>query len=947
MAGEFNNYVLQQRPIQPLLDLGIVQNTLATITAGNKEALQKTSELKTAIANLDLNEAEDGYKEGLYNEIEKTIDDNAIEGNAYYALDDIIKKQGDIASNPGLLGRVNAQQAYKSFRAQIDERLQKGDIDVDTAEWAKEQNPYHYKDNYKKNQDGTDFIGPDGNKVVVGGTEWTPNMVPTSTLDMNEIYAMASKYIVPKKGSIDNATFINPETGEMSTKYKPGMSIFNQVTGNYEMVTEKMVRDAIDLALQANPQYAAQMNQNYQVALWKHKKDPTAPNAAYDGTRELSFNEYKNNLINPFINTQVRNTRIARTTWYGASKEIANSGNSNSGSKNGKSNAINIKGNDGDSMLYDLKDSRSVSGFNINLPTRYFDSSVMNVFQKGRSIAEKLDIPITEIPTTFDEFMHLSYGKPEYSFHMPTAQESIQNALTKNLSKEAKDFLGVDPNLNRMRLTVTYSNAKPLTTEEYYDFKNFYDLYGPELEMFKKPEHFSDEGVIDFVSSVIKTSSGIDALDVSDPRIKRYKDLYGEALNSVFDGEDSITYNCNNNIEFSDKKRLSSLGINVSGNKITLNKDNPDAAYAFFQYIQEHLNGKFDLSKNEELQNQKDEELMMESGGNYIPKNSFEQTPGFNTHARPYFDFLNKLEKEDKQEIRIQEVKDNVLIPDPTILLNTISYNGLSIADTIGNTVLEMTGESKVKTMTNAAAENILGLAKSGNIIDHDVFIQEQDENGKITYRLATREEKLKIRNELGPLNLSDVTGNLSYIDGFEFRPGLAYSRYKYNEKTTNEGNTTFTKDPNPETINIILGDGFTDPELNKLNSANYLQIGSELTNCFINGGAINIGKLGLQPISIKSHNPSGENNYDGNFDIYMGNDYSKTISAEEAIPAIIAYRMMINDREHIPFTGDDSEDSALIGQYFQQRPDILNTLINLYGSLDSVLQIATDIFTK
>ena len=188
MANELIHYTLQERPIQPMLDLGVVQNTLATITAGNKEALQKQSELRSAIANLDLNEAEDGYKQQLYDDITKTIDDNAIEGNAYYALDDIIKKQGDIASNEGLIGRVKAQQAYKTFQAQLDDRVAKGDISADTAEWAKELNPYEYHDNYKKDEQGNDILDANGNKIVIGGSTWTPKLNPTSDIDFNEVF---------------------------------------------------------------------------------------------------------------------------------------------------------------------------------------------------------------------------------------------------------------------------------------------------------------------------------------------------------------------------------------------------------------------------------------------------------------------------------------------------------------------------------------------------------------------------------------------------------------------------------------------------------------------------------------------------------------------------------------------------------------------------------------
>ena len=945
MPESLNNYVLQERPILPAIDLGIVQNTLSTITAGNKKALQTQSALRTAIANMDLNEAEDGFRQGLYDDITKTIEDNSIKGNAYYALDDIIKKQGDIVSNPALLGRLKAQQAYKTYQNQIDART---DIDQDIKDWAKELNPYSYQDKV------------DENGRIIGGTEWTPNFTPTSALDMNKIYAIASKYIIPEKGSINGSTFVDPTTGKTSTTYQPGMELLNQTTGSYERVTPKMVRNAIDIALQANPEYMAQMRQAYDVAKWKHTKEPNIPNPAYNGTRELSFTEYENNLIDPFINSQVRNTRIAHTNWHTAAKQTSNkSGGTSINMTSG------IRGFGGDELFNYINSGRSIAGFSINLPTRYLDASVSNVFQRGRELAGILNIPITKLPETFDEFMIASRGKPEYNmdfdktWHMPTAREAIEANLTRGLSEDDQAFLGINPNINRIRpvdnsWVIRYPNAIKFDSEQFANIKNFYDMYGSELSMFKSPQTFTDEGVIDFVQSVISTSSGIDTLDVTDPRIKKYNDLYGNVLNSLFDGDDSVTYTYKGNIDTSDKKRLSALGIQVTGNKLTLAKDNPDGAYAFVDFVNNHLNGDFEPSERERATIAKENEIMASTGGNYVGEvggmrmgeNISGHPNGYITRIAPYNNFFTTLAA-DKQNIRVNEVNSGNIDEDPTVLLNTSTLNGLSITDFVGNTILEMTGDSKVKTMANTAAVDILNLAKSGNIIDRDVFIVTKDENGDLIYNKATRDQKLRIRNELGTLSLNDVTGNLTYIDGFQFRPGITYSRQNYINEETQSGTTKFTKDPEKETVNIILGDGIVDPELNKLNNDNYLQIGTELTSSWVNGGQITIGKLGSQPITVKGATPPSSNNYTGSFDLYMGNDKIRTIDTPTAINGTIAYRMMINDRASLPFTDNDDENSELIGKYFAQNPDIYNAMLNLYGDEDSVLQIATDIFTK
>lgn len=955
MPESLNNYVLQERPILPAIDLGITERALSTITAGNKEALQTQSALRTAIANMDLNEAEDGFRQGLYDDITKTIEDNSVEGNAYYALDDIIKKQGDVASNPALLGRLKAQQAYKTYQTQIDAR---NDIDQDIKDWAKELNPYSYQDKV------------DENGRIIGGTEWTPNFTPTSALDMNKIYAIASKYIIPEKGSINGTTFIDPVTGKTSTIYQPGMELLNQTTGSYEKVTPQMVRNAIDMALQANPEYMAQMRQAYDVAKWKHTKEPNVPNPAYNGTRELSFTEYENNLIDPFINSQVRNTRIAHTTWHTAAKQTGSgrdNGNGVGGGNNQKPvDLVNtITGLEGDELFNYMGTQRSADNFAINLPTRYFASSIRNVFQNGREPAEILNVPITQLPETFDEFMIASRGKPEYNmdfdktWHMPTARETIENTFVRGLSEDTQAFLGINPNINKIRpadnsWAIRYPNAIKFNSEQFANIRNFYDMYGSELSMFKNFQTFTDEEVIDFVQNVISTSSGIDALDVTDPRIKKYNDLYGDVLNSLFDGDDSVTYTYRGNIDVSDKQRLSALGIQVAGNKLTLAKDNPDGAYAFVDFVNNHLNGDFEPSERERATIAKENEIMASTGGNYVGsvggrkmgENLSGRPAGYTTRISPYNDFFTTLTT-DKKNIRENEVNSGNIVEDPTVLLNAEMFDGLSVTDFVARNVLEMTGEAKVNTIKETAAANILNYARGGNFIDNDVFILTKDENNDLIYTKATRDQKLQIRNELSALNINDVKGNLSYIDGFQFMPGLSYSRQNYINEETQSGTTKFTKDPEKEAISIILGNYIEDPALNRLNSANYLQIGSELTSSWINGGQITIGKLGSQPITVKGATPPSSNNYTGSFDLYMGNDKVRTIDASTAIAGTIAYRMMINDRASLPFTDDDNENSELIGKYFAQNPDIYNAMLNLYRDEDSVLQIVTDIFTK
>ena len=356
MPEGITNYVLQERPIVPALDLGIAQNTLATITAGNKEALQTQSALRTAIAEMDLNEAEDGFRQALFDDITKTIDDNTIEGNAYYALDDIIKKQGDIASNPALLGRLKAQQAYKQYRTQIDAR---NDISEDTKAWVKEMNPYHYEDK-------VDDAGR-----VIGGSEWLPSITPVEDIDLNKVYTIASQYIEPKRSKWEKTIFLDANGNEYD-HWIPGITIdfLNKTTGKRTEITREMAENAINMAINANPEIEASMKQSFEVAKWKYKKGDSEQNLAYDNTGKLkSYNQYRNDLIDPYINQMIRCEVESSTNWNSSGLQLMYK-------QKIKEQIAGLGGGSGVDTLAAIQLETSAMGHPILLDTDLFASSI-------------------------------------------------------------------------------------------------------------------------------------------------------------------------------------------------------------------------------------------------------------------------------------------------------------------------------------------------------------------------------------------------------------------------------------------------------------------------------------------------------------------------------------------------------------------------------------------
>ena len=100
------NYI-NRESVAPV-NLEVLGRTYDTLEQGHKETVKAASELEVTMANLDLNEAESEWRQQKIAEIQQTVTDNTTYGNAYGALDDVIAKAGNIASDQGMIGRLNA-----------------------------------------------------------------------------------------------------------------------------------------------------------------------------------------------------------------------------------------------------------------------------------------------------------------------------------------------------------------------------------------------------------------------------------------------------------------------------------------------------------------------------------------------------------------------------------------------------------------------------------------------------------------------------------------------------------------------------------------------------------------------------------------------------------------------------------------------------------------------
>lgn len=285
------------------VDIDTFGNTYRELEQGHQRAVQFESALKTEMAKLDLNEAEDAWRQQKIDSIRATLSENTKYGNAAGAVDDLVRAQGDIFSDPALLGRLRAQQDYKTYIDNLDKRT---DLSEDYKNYYRAHTKYNYQD-----------ITDDNGKVV-GGTKWEPNERPVSQIDMNEVFTTALKYVSPDSGSYENTMFLDPNTGRTSKTYTPGAELvrLNTVTNSYEKLGADKLQAAVTAAMNANPAIKASLEQDFKIDKWKHEQNPDIFTDAYNNKGVLkTFNEYVQDKIDPFIAAKKYNNFVSKNNY--------------------------------------------------------------------------------------------------------------------------------------------------------------------------------------------------------------------------------------------------------------------------------------------------------------------------------------------------------------------------------------------------------------------------------------------------------------------------------------------------------------------------------------------------------------------------------------------------------------------------------------------------------
>lgn len=293
------------RPIVNTVDLEKIEKAYDTLEQGHQATIAQASTVKQELAKLDLNEEEDAWRQQQINKIESTIKDNSQYGNAYSAFDDVIAEAGNIMSNPGMLGRLRAQQNYKEYINRIDN----SNLNEEYKTIFKELNPYHYRDKI------------DEKGKVIGGTKWKPNKEFVNEVPLSGALNQALQWVAKESGSSNQTRWLdaNDNVTDDITKSVTG-EIYSTTTNSWQKVTKEKLAEGVRAVIESNPALKASLEQDYYIAKYKYNKNGYNPDIVDKNGVVLTPEEYLNKRIDPFYNAATYYNQTNSTEYGNAWK---------------------------------------------------------------------------------------------------------------------------------------------------------------------------------------------------------------------------------------------------------------------------------------------------------------------------------------------------------------------------------------------------------------------------------------------------------------------------------------------------------------------------------------------------------------------------------------------------------------------------------------------------
>lgn len=269
------------------------------IAQQHERAIEKASAIQMALAELDLNPAEDEWKTNYINDIENQIDDAARFGNYSTALTTAVKLAGEAISNPALKGRIRAQEEYKR---KTNEVLARQDLNQVTKDRWVEQNPYSYEDKL------------DSNGNIVGGTEWKPQWNPIGRYDMARLYELTKQLAAQEAGGGESATFLDENGKETPDPSKGFYGMAVKRGTKWERLSEAKLQKVFNSLFKQAPEAMDALMQDMDDRHWEYNKATDEGKKAFIGSDIMKEDgtfrtpeEYLSYRVNPILSSMAYN----------------------------------------------------------------------------------------------------------------------------------------------------------------------------------------------------------------------------------------------------------------------------------------------------------------------------------------------------------------------------------------------------------------------------------------------------------------------------------------------------------------------------------------------------------------------------------------------------------------------------------------------------------------
>ena len=808
----------------PRVNLQVADKTLATMQQNHLKTIELQGELAAAVNAMDLDESENEYKAGLINDIEKTVEDSTVNGYAGYALDDIIKKLGDIKGNQLLKGKIDANAAHKKYIADTQART---DITQDTKDMFIEQNPY--------NLNKTDN---EGNVLEPGTYSWTPKSTPVRDVPLTEIFDQAVKIASPEMSSWDTVIYQNAD-GTTSTTAGPNTIGYIDSSGKTTKLSKEKLLDAVNAVINSNQEYRASLNQAFKVQEWK-LNNGRIPKEAYEAGivpgvdksgNPTSLNEYIKASVDPFLNAKMYSYSESNKKYNPfTSKQLeALSG-------------ANVGGRVSSLLEYANGLGRNAGGNNISIrDDQFLTDNLVGTIKLAGDLRNRLTLPIEEGGFGID---NSDLGLSSDSIGIPADYSTVENAVIKSkgvsnvndLDNETKDFL--------------------------YKTKSNYLLYAATIDDYNNAISGNDAGAAwRFITPLISNGQDISQFSTStNPYVKKVVEARSKAIRSAFYNDsanrtaDWIKMSYDNEDDLNEalanlggKQSALDSGFRISGNDIILDYDNRNQIENFAQLIAPNKKGHFyregfgRVDRNKVIS---------------FSSNRNDNAPTLYTKSQLYNSFIaaSKALASLRADDTYNEVDNRQHFVTTTSVVPGDTVGSYSLNMVLENPDLDKdarTAYSKAKSASEANTYTLLqnfGLSNVGiwgyneTTTKYD-YVDDLAIEGKTPNYSKALNEKIRIQKVIRQTPKNNIEFDLFFIPAVGWRPGYRIYSGQPEDYEDSNGNTKQTNRKLLENIILNVPDGIGDSGLDYLNNDSYTKGSTDVTSSLFRGTAVTIGK--------------------------------------------------------------------------------------------------------